>query len=152
VRRWERWSFNILSLAIAITGYAYFWMKYGMRSDDPFAVVNHPWQAIMLNLHVVGAPAFILISGIVFNSHVMKKLRAPQLPNRTSGLTSLAMFAIMVISGYLLQIASNDAWLQALVVIHVASGAIFSITYTAHLIISAKLARTRQDVAIREVA
>ena len=82
MKRWERWTFNALSFAVAATGFAYLWMKYALQNDDPFAVVNHPWQAGMLDLHVVASPAFILMFGIVFNSHIMKKLRATGLPNR----------------------------------------------------------------------
>ena len=96
MKRWERWTFNLLALAVAATGFVYFWMKYAMRSDDPFAVVNHPWQAATLGLHVVVSPAFILMFGVILNSHVMKKIRAPRLPNRRTGLLSLATFAGMV--------------------------------------------------------
>ena len=46
MKRWERWTFNLLSLAIAVTGFAYLWMKYAMRSDDPFAVVAPTTQVI----------------------------------------------------------------------------------------------------------
>jgi len=152
MKRWERWTFNALSLAVAATGFVYLWMRYALQNDDPFAVVNHPWQTVMLDLHVVASPAFILMFGIVFNSHVMKKLRAPRLPNRRSGFVSLGTFAAMVVSGYLLQVSSNEAWLQALVVLHVASGAIFSVAYAIHLVLSVRLARTRPIPAVREVA
>ena len=151
MKRWERWTFNALSLAVIITGCAYLWMKYGVQNDDPFAVVNHPWQTSMLSLHVVVSPALILIFGIIFNSHVMKKLSATRLPNRRSGLVSLGTFAAMIVSGYLLQVSSSEAWLQAMVVVHVASGAVFAIVYAAHLIISAKLARVPSLPAVREV-
>lgn len=145
MKRWERWSLNGLSLVVAATGFVYFWMKYLIAPQDPFAVVNHPWQSAMLNLHVVASPMLILIFGIVFNSHVMKKLRAPRLPNRRSGYVSLATFAAMVFSGYLLQVTSSEWWLQALVAAHVASGALFTLVYGAHLVISVRLARTRQQ-------
>ena len=150
--RWERWALNLCTLAIAVTGYAYIWMKYALRSDDPFAVVNHPWQGATLDLHLMVAPVLILIFGIVFSSHVRKKLSTPRLPNRKSGLWSLGTFAVMVLSGYLLQVSSNEAWLQAMVVLHIASGAVFSVTYAAHLIISAKLLWARTDTVVREVA
>jgi hypothetical protein len=144
VKRWERWSINSLSLVVAATGFAYFWMKYLVQPEDPFAVVNHPWQSAMLNLHVVASPALILIFGIVFNSHVMKKLRAPRLPNRRSGWVSLITFGIMVLSGYFLQIAATEPWLQMLVAVHVASGALFTVVYGAHLVITIRIARARQ--------
>ena len=153
MKRWERWTFNTLALAVAATGFVYLWMKYALETDDPFAVVNHPWQMAMLDLHLVASPALILMFGIVLNSHVMKKLRATRLPNRRSGYVSLATFAAMVVSGYLLQVSWSEAWLNALVVLHVGAGAIFSVVYGAHLVISARLAR-RQPIgaAIREVA
>jgi hypothetical protein len=152
LKRWERWAFNVSCLVVAITGFAYFWLKYGLQSNDPFAVVNHPWQTPMLDVHLVASPVFILVFGIVLNSHVMKKLRAPHLPNRKSGFVSLCTFAAMVVSGYLLQVNSTEAWLRTLVVLHVGSGTVFSIAYTAHLVVSARLARDRSDTAIREIA
>ena len=153
MKPWERWTFNTLALVVAATGFAYLWLKYFHQSTDPFAVVNHPWQSAVLGLHVVASPAFILVFGIIFNSHVMKKLKATRLPNRRSGYTSLTMFAVMVFSGYLLQVAANEQWLQALVVVHVTSSTVFSLVYAAHLIISAKLARVRPEpAAVREVA
>lgn len=153
MKRWERWTFNGLALAVAATGFVYLWMKYVMHTDDPFAVVNHPWQAAMLDLHLVASPGFVLMFGIVFNSHVMKKLRATRLPNRRSGYVSLGTFAAMVISGYLLQVSWSEAWLRALVVLHVGAGALFSVAYGAHLVISATLARRQQTRSvIQEVA
>lgn len=151
MKRWERWSLNVLALVVSLTGFAYFVMKYLLHTSDPFAVVNHPWQMPALNLHVLASPLFILMFGIVLNSHVVKKLRASRLPNRRSGYVSLATFAAMVLSGYLLQITSDAGWLRALVVVHVASGVVFSLAYAAHLLISIQLAR-RPPAAIREVA
>jgi hypothetical protein len=152
MKRWERNVFNLLALLVTVTGVGYFWMKYALTNPDPFAVVNHPWQGTLLALHVIVSPVFILVFGIVLNSHVMKMLRAPRVPNGPSGLTSLATFAAMVLSGYLLQVSTNEAWLQALVVLHVASGAVFSVAYTLHLVIGTRLSRSRQNVPIREVA
>ena len=152
MKRWERWTFNGLSLVVAATGFAYFWMKYAVVSDDPFAVVNHPWQAAMLSVHVVASPAFILMFGVVLNSHVMKKLRAPRLPNRKTGLISLGTFAAMVFSGYLLQVVSSETWLQGLVVVHVAAGTVFAMSYAVHLAISIKLARVSPETVVRGVA
>jgi hypothetical protein len=153
VKRWERWTFNAAALAVAASGFAYFWMKYFVDNPDPFAVVNHPWEAAMLQLHVLASPVFILIFGIILNSHVLKKLGAPRLPNRKSGLASFGLFAIMVCSGYLLQVVADEAWLRGLVIAHVGSGALFSVTYTVHLVISAKVSRRWTATSrIREVA
>ena len=153
MKRWERWTFNIAALIVAATGFAYLWMKYFVENADPFAVVNHPWEAATLHLHVLASPAFILIFGIVLNSHVIKKLGISKLPNRKSGLISFALFAAMVCSGYLLQVVTDDSWLRAMIAAHVGSGALFSVSYSIHLVISARLSRRRPAASsIREVA
>jgi hypothetical protein len=143
MRRWERWSFNITALLVSATGFTYFWMKYLLVNEDPFAVVNHPWEAAMLSLHVLASPPFILLFGTILNSHVMKKLGATRIPNRTSGLISFGTFAAMVASGYVLQVATSESIRQALVIAHVGSGAVFTIAYAIHLIISVRLVRSR---------
>lgn len=153
MKPWERRAFNLFALAVAATGFAYFWMKYFVQSDDPFAVVNHPWQSTMLTLHLLASPPFILIFGIIMNSHIMKKLRAPRMPNRRSGLLSFGTFAAMVASGYLLQVTMDEWWLQALVAVHVTSGALFVGAYAVHLVISTRLLAKRVPAAAeREVA
>jgi hypothetical protein len=150
MKPWERWTFGLLSLVVAASGFAFFGMKYLMVTDDPFAVVNHPWQATMLHLHVLASPPLVLVFGIVFNSHIMRRIRATRVDNRKSGLASLITFGVMVASGYLLQVVTAEGWLEALVAVHVASGVVFSVAYVAHLLISVKLARAW--AAVREVA
>jgi len=153
MKPWERWALHLSSLAVAGSGFAYLWMKYVLETDDPFALVNHPWQPTMLRIHVLGSPLFVLVFGIILNSHIMKKLRATGIPNRKSGLVSLGTLATMVCSGYLLQVATNQMWLRALVTAHVVSAVVFTASYGSHLVISATLVRRRPAVSpAREVA
>lgn len=141
MKAWERWSLGVLSAVVAISGFAYLWMKYFVESADPFSVVNHPWQPAMLTLHVLASPPLVLVFGIILNSHVMKKLRATNIPNRRSGLISFTTFFLMVATGYLLQVVTAEGMLQFLVVLHVGSGALFSVAYVIHLIVSLQIAR-----------
>lgn len=152
MRRWERWVFHVLGLAVAVTGLAYFWMKYLLETDDPFALVNHPWEPAMLSAHVLTSPAFVLAFGVLLNAHVVKQLRAWRRENRLSGLSSLGMFATMALSGYLLQVATSEVLLTALVWIHVGSGLLFAAAYVAHLVITLRLPRTRTVAASRQPA
>jgi hypothetical protein len=147
VKRWERWTFNGLALAVAASGFVYLWMKYALETDDPFAVVNHPWQPLMLQLHVLASPPFVLIFGVVLNSHVMRKLQATGLRNQRSGYVSLGTFAVMLASGYLLQVATSEALLSALVWAHVSSAALFTLAYATHLLLSLSPARRRTPLA-----
>ena len=143
MKRWEGWTFGVLVLASSMTGLVYFWMKYLLVSDDPLAVVNHPWQAAIVAAHIVVSPPLILMFGIILNSHILKKLRATAAPKKRSGLFSLATFFVMVASGYLLQVATGEGTLQALVAIHVTSGVLFSVVYALHLVISARVAHAQ---------
>ena len=152
MKRWDRWSFNLFAVTVALTGLVYFWMKYFVVNDDPFAVVNHSWQPAMLALHVVASPGLILMFGIILNSHILKKLGARGVPNRFSGLMSLSTFFFMIASGYLLQVATGEQVLRALVVVHVASGGAFTVVYTAHLVVSARLARAAAGRRIQSEA
>jgi hypothetical protein len=148
VKRWERWTFGLLALAVSATGAAYFWMKYLMETDDPFSVVNHPWQGTMLAAHVVVSPWLVLMFGIVLNSHILRKLRATAVPNRKTGLVSLGTFLAMTLSGYLLQVVTAEALLQLIMTIHVTTGVVFALTYAAHLVISVRLARAGRPAPV----
>ena len=139
MRPWERRSFNGLNIVVAITGFAYLYMKYALPSDDPFSVVNHPWQSSMLSLHVVLAPFVILLFGIVLRSHIIKKLISNSRPDRRTGWISLISFSTMALSGYLLQVATSVAWLNVCVVLHIGTSVVFIVGYGAHLVIGWRL-------------
>jgi hypothetical protein len=118
-------------------------MKYMLQSDDPFAVVNHPMQPAMLDAHVLAAPAFLVLFGILFNSHVVAKL-GRWIPNRRSGLVALATVALMTGSGYLLQVVTGARTRQVTLAIHIVSGSIFAVAYVVHLTVSARLWRAER--------
>ena len=144
--RWERWLFNGLNVVVAATGFLYFYMKYLMTTNDPFAVVNHPWEPGMIAAHVVAAPFVILLFGIVLRSHILKMLLSNVRAARRSGWFSLLSFSAMALSGYLLQVASSPTWLRVLVVTHVATSTIFVLGYGSHLVLGWRLLRTSTDV------
>ena len=140
MRPWEHRLFNATTLLVTATGLAYLYMKYFVRSDDPFAIVNHPWQGPMLSLHVVSAPFLVLLFGMIFRSHTLRKLQSPIPSNRRTGWTSLVSFGSMAISGYLLQVIADPGWIRALVVMHVATSVAFVGGYAVHLVIGWRLA------------
>lgn len=135
MRPWEHRSFNVATVVVTVTGLVYLYMKYFMQTDDPFALVNHPWQSSMLALHVIAAPVLVLFFGMLFRSHTLKKIASPVRANRRTGWTSLLSFSSMALSGYLLQVVTSPAWIDALVVIHIATSLLFAIGYVVHLVI-----------------
>ena len=132
MRPWQRRTFNALSVVVTVTGILYFWMKDMLVTDDPLAVVNHPLQPLTLDLHLLSAPALLVIFGIVFNAHVASKL-ARRVPLRRSGLASLITFAAMALTGYLLPVIVNERAHVVLRWLHLGSGLVFITSYSVHL-------------------
>lgn len=130
---WERRGFNTFHVIVAATGFIYLYMKYAMTTDDPFAVINHPWQPTMLSLHVVAAPFFVAFFGMLFRSHSFGKLRSRSPANRRTGWTSLLSFSAMALSGYLIQVVSTPALIRFFIWTHVVTGTVFVVGYCVHL-------------------
>ena len=118
---------------MAMTGVAFAAMKYWMKSDDPFAVVNHPWQPHMLSAHVLVGPLAVFAFGWMFAGHVWPAL-VNKAPNRASGIASMLLIIPMVLTGYLLQVSTEEATRHALAVGHWISSGLFVVVYVAHLI------------------
>ncbi len=121
-----------------LTGAVFAYMRYVMKSDDPFAVANHPWQPYMLAAHVVLAPVLLFALGWVFGNHIWPGFVRKEVPHRKSGVAAMAMIAPMTLSGYLLQIATSDALRQAMAAIHWATSTLFAVAYIAHLVFRPK--------------
>ncbi len=138
---WERWLFNALHVVVGATGVAYFWMKYLLETDDPFAIVNHPWEPTTLAAHVIAAPVFIALFGMVFRSHTLRKILSLKAANRRSGWTSLISFSAMALTGYLIQVVTSPLLISVAIWTHVATSIVFILGYTSHCVIGWRINR-----------
>ena len=136
---WERWGFNTFHVVVGVTGFVYFYMKYMMVTDDPFAIVNHPWQSSMLSIHVFTAPFFIAFFGMLFRSHSFRKILSANPANRRTGWTSLISFSVMAVSAYAIQVATPPTSINAAVWVHIVASTLFVAGYAIHLIIGYRL-------------
>ncbi|MGH9340273.1 MAG: hypothetical protein ACRD1R_11980 [Acidobacteriota bacterium] len=136
---WEKWTFHISAVLVSLTGVAYLWMKYLLEGSDPFSVINHPWQPFFLHLHIVAAPFLLFIVGVLFPSHILGKLGKTKVPNRRSGWVTLISFPIMAVSGYLLQVVNHPLLLQMTLLLHLAGGGLFVVSYAIHQVVSVRL-------------
>jgi len=119
-------------LAMAVTGLVFAWMKYFMKSDDPFAVANHPLQPYFLDAHVLLGPIAVFAIGWVFGNHIWPAYRGGA-PNRASGIVAMLFIVPMTLSGYLMQVSVAEATRKAFAVTHWVSVGLFAIGYIAHL-------------------
>ena len=130
--RFERWSVWITSLATLATGVVYLWMKYLLVSSDPFAVINHPWQPLVLKLHILVAPLLVFSVGMVALRHVWRHMKSRERSGRRSGLITVVVLGPMILSGYLIQAITHQGWLRAMVISHIVIGVLYSVALLAH--------------------
>jgi len=130
--RFEAWLLHLATLLVGGGGLVYAWMRYLVRPEDPFAVVNHPWQPQVQHLHVLAAPLLVFAIGLVWKTHAWPGVRLRAAARRRSGLALVATAAPMIASGYLLQTATDPSWRQAWLVIHLAASALWLGGYLAH--------------------
>lgn len=126
-----------LHLTVALTtltGAVFAVMKYFLKSEDEFSVVNHPWQPHMLSAHVVVAPIVLFLLGWTFSNHMLPKYRFGNGKNRKSGVGAMLLIAPMTLSAYLLQISVDERLRQAMAIAHWVSSGLFVIAYAVHLL------------------
>ena len=128
----EAWTHHAANALVGGTGLVYAWMLYLATSDDPFALVNHPWQPSLHALHLVTAPLLVFAVGVSWQRHVWTRFRNGHTARRKLGLLLLALFAPMVLSGYLLQVAVDDTLRQLWLGTHLGSSALWVLAYIGH--------------------
>jgi hypothetical protein len=133
----ERWLLHAATGITAATGFLYLGMKYLLTRDDPFSAVNHPWQPHVLALHVLAAPLLVFALGLIAREHIVGRFLddRPQ-RGRASGVATFLVALPMIASGYLMQVLTDPAMRRALIVIHIASGALFTLWFAGHLLLA----------------
>lgn len=130
--RFERWAVWSTSVATTLTGVVYLVMKYLMTSDDPFAVVNHPWQPAVLKAHILVAPLLTFSIGLVTLRHVWRHVQSGMRDGRRSGMLTLAALAPMILTGYLIQAVTGESLLRAMALSHIGLGLVYAVGLLAH--------------------
>jgi hypothetical protein len=130
--RFERWAVWWSSVLTFVTGVVYLWLKYVLVTDDPFAVINHPWQPVVLKLHILVAPLLVFSVGMVALRHVWRHLRSGSREGRRSGLVTLAVLGPMIVTGYLIQAITAVGLLRAMAWSHIGLGLVYGIALLAH--------------------
>jgi hypothetical protein len=120
------------AIATGATGFVYAWMKYLLTTDDPYAVVNHPLQPLMLKLHILAAPWLVFAIGLIFSQHVVRHWRSRRSRGRRGGLTLVVTSVPMIVSGYLIQTVTAELVLELSVWTHLATAALYLAGFALH--------------------
>ena len=140
----ERRGFSALHIVVALTGFCYLYMEYFVTTDDPFAIVNHPWQPGLIAAHIVAAPVFAVFFGMILRSHTLPKLRRGEPVNRRTGWISLLSFSVMTVSGYLLQVAVSPVMIETWRWTHIIAGTLFVSAYGFHFGVGWRIGRAER--------
>jgi hypothetical protein len=132
--RWELFLLHASTLAIAVSGVVYGFMKYAMTGSDPDSPLGHPWQPGVLKAHVLAAPFLVFAFGLVARGHALPKWRSGDKTGRKSGISLLGLVAPLVLSGYAVQVFTGDSLRRGTGWAHAALGAIYVLAYAAHLL------------------
>lgn len=130
---------HLSSAILTITGIAYAVMKYFVKTDDPFAVANHPLEPWMLSAHVAVAPVLVFAFGWITSSHIVPKLWNTMGFKRYSGIALIWIMAAMIATGYLLQISSADLLRRMMTWGHWISAGVFVAGYLAHAFVKPRM-------------
>ena len=133
--RFERLALHLSTLLVGGTGLVYAWMVYLVHPSDPYALVNHPWQPAVQHLHILVAPLLVFAVGVIWQRHIGEHWRRGMKKRRRSGLSLVLTMVPMVVSGYLIQTATEDRWRRIWVVVHLAASALWLAGYLVHQVL-----------------
>jgi len=135
VTKAEAWFSHAATVLVGGTGVVYGWMRYFAEPVDEFAVVNHPWEPTTLHLHILFAPLVIFACGLVWRSHVWKRVVSGFRSRRKTGLVLFAVFVPMAVTGYLIQ-TTTSLWLSNVWIwVHVGASILWIVGYVVHQLI-----------------
>ncbi len=133
--RFERWAVWTTSLLTVATGLAYLWLKYGLEPAEPWAVINHPLQPVVLKAHIVVSPLLLFAIGMIATRHIWRHWRSGVGWGRRSGVTTVLATAPMVLTGYLIQVVTAAPLLAVAQWIHVGTGVVFALGLGVHQVV-----------------
>lgn len=130
--RGEKWLQHAANALVGGSGLAYAWTLYVAEPEDPFALVNHPWQPGLRAAHVVLAPLLVWGLAAIWRDHVWRRARGGFRPRRKSGLALAVLALPMIASGYLRQVATGEVATEIWIGLHLASSSIWLAAYLVH--------------------
>lgn len=146
--RLDAWMLHISNGLVMVTGLVYAWMAYLMKSEDPYAVVGHPWQPHVQHAHIWVAPLLVLVLGHLWSRHMQPHLNGGTRKRRNSGIGMMVAALPMIFSGYFIQTAVEPHWRTVWVVVHLVASLLWIIGYLIHLMdkLTGKTARMKADM------
>ena len=146
--RIDAWLLHVSNGLVMVTGLVYACMAYLMQTEDPYAVVGHPWQPHVQHAHIWVAPFLVLVIGHLWSRHMEPHLNGQTRKRRNSGIGMLVAALPMIFSGYFIQTAVEPHWRTVWVVVHLVTSLLWIIGYLIHLLdkLTGNIARLKANM------
>lgn len=128
--RLRRRAVHLMGAGLWLSGALWLVFHYFVRATGEFGPSRHPLEPWWLDIHGAFAFASLWLLGLLWGVHMTAGWSAGQ--RRWSGGLMLGAFATLVISGYLLYYAGDDALRGAASVLHWALGLAAPLAFFAH--------------------
>lgn len=130
---------HIASLLVIGSGAIWAYLRYvhdlGPEPEDPVLAMEwsgvHPWEPTLRDLHLIAAPLLVFAVGLIWSGHVAPRLFRPW-ARRATGLGLALLFAPMVLSGVLLQVAESEGSRLTWAWVHGISSLVWAVAYLGH--------------------
>jgi hypothetical protein len=137
----ERWSLHLAALITGATGLLNGLLRwFGQRAGE-FGPEPHPWLGNAQHLHILVAPALVFCLGMMVRGHLQPMLQG-QREGRGTGMGAASLIAPMVLSGYMVQVATSPALRTCYAWVHGVSAGAFLLAYVGHLALKGWPSRT----------
>ena len=136
----EKWSLHLAALLTGATGLMDGLLRWFGERVGEFGPEPHPWLGSAQHLHILVAPVLLFCLGMMVRGHLQPRLRQGD-QGRNSGLRAASLIAPMVVSGYLVQVATSPALRTCYAWVHGVSSAGFLLAYGAHLLFQSQRMR-----------
>ncbi len=120
ISRQRRWQLYLTAIGLWLSGALWLLFHYFFMRTGEFGPTPHPSEIWWLKIHGAFSFASIWIFGLLWGVHVSKALPSPK--RKRSGISLIAGFAVLILTGYLLYYVGNDSARSVISVLHWACG------------------------------
>jgi hypothetical protein len=128
----QRWLVYASSALLVITGLAWASLHYFGDAAGVDARAALPFNAFMMKVHGGAAMAALLGLGSLLPQHVPRGWSAKL--NRKSGVATLAVASLLVLTGYLLYYSGDEFFRQLASYVHLGAGLAFAGSLVFHIL------------------
>lgn len=126
---------HLACIAAGGTGLVYGALRYFFVREGEYGPEIHAAQPLWQHLHVLAAPALVLMAGVFWAAHVQPCYAAGTKEGRRSGLVMTLSALPMIFSGYGIQVTVSEGWRLAWIWIHGITGVAWVLVYGAHWLV-----------------